>query len=361
MMKMKLNYLVCLTLVAFVFGSCVKDDENTTPVEPRESFIINYGNYTGSKSTITSFDKETGQASNYIYENVNGVAMTSNVQHACSFNSNIYFMGNAADEVFWVDAESFEQTENGISDDIVKPRYAVGKGDHLYVSCWGGDIWSDESLSYIAKVNLTTKSVEKKIALPGGPEGLAIVGNKLYAALNYDKKVAIINLDTEAISYIETPAVCSYFVKDDNGNLYVSLVSTYSDPSTETGLGYITTSNDQLEATYQLDGISDSYVNILAHNNDFSKIYVMTSAYDANWNLSGAIAVFDVTTKSFEDENLVEGVSGMNGLSYFNDKVFCFVAESVTANGKAVMYEPDGTIAGEFETGISPFMLMTAK
>lgn len=325
------------------------------------SYIVNYGSYSGDKGTISAYNKYTDEMTNGFYKAINGVDLISNVQYAYQFNDKVYMLGNNADQLFWVDSRTFEQTENAINTDIVKPRYCAGKDDYLYVSCWGGDIWADESLSYIAKVNLSTNSVEKKIALPGGPEGLAIANDKLYAALNYKDSVAVISLNDETVAYIETPAVTSYFVKDDNNNLYVSLISTYSDFSASTGLGYINTSNDQIEAIYQLDGVSTSYVNILSPNADLSKLYVMTSAYDANWNLSGAIAVFDVASKSFDSNMLLEGVSGLNGIGYDDDKVYCFVAESVTGNGKAISYSTEGTKLNEYETGIAPFMLLTAK
>lgn len=360
-MKNQLKISVLLAVLAVTVLSCQQTKVTPEKTEPTVSYIINYGSFSGDKSTVTAYNKETQTATNGFYESVNGVSMVSNVQHACHYNNSIYFMGNSSDQIFWVNDESFEQSENSITTDIVKPRYCVAAGNYLYVSCWGGDIWTDESLSYIAKVNVTTKSVEKKISLAGGPEGLAIANNKLYAALNYKDSVAVIDLASEAISFIETPAVTSYFTTDKNDNLYVSLVSTYSDFSENTGLGYINTKTDQLEATYKLDGVSTSYVNILAPNSDFSKIYVMTSAYDANWNLTGAVSVFDVASKSFESENFVEGIVGLNGVAYYNNQVFCFVAESVTANGKAQIYNTDGTLSGEIETGIAPFMLLTAK
>jgi len=350
-----------LAFTATVFVSCNNDDVIPEPLEPAVSYIINYGSYSGDKSTVTSFSKETNEVITDFYNNVNGVSMVSNVQHACSFNNKIYFTGNSSDQVFWVDDSSFKQTENAITKDIVKPRYGVGSGNYLYVSCWGGDIWIDESTSYIAKINLTTKVVEKKIALPGGPEGLAIAKNKLYAALNYKDSIAVIDLSNETVSYIVTPAVTSYFAKDKNENLYVSLVSTYSDYSEKTGIGFINTASNKLEATYDLAGVSNSYVNILAPNNDFSKLYVMTSAYDENWNITGAVATFDVAAKSFETKNFVEGVAGLNGVAYYNDNVFCFVAESVTGNGKVKIYSADGLSVDQFETGISPFMLLTVN
>lgn len=342
-------------------GQASKSVGSQINVEADLAYIVNYGSYSGDKSTITSYNKYDNEFVNGFYKTINGVDMVSNVQHSLSYEGNIYFMNNNSDGISWVDAKTFEQTENAISTDIVKPRYAVANGNYLYVSCWGGDIWTDETLSYIAKVNLTSKSVEEKIALEGGPEGLAIANNKLYAALNYKDSVAVMDLSSEEFSYIKTPAVTSYFIKDKSENLYVSLVSTYSDPSSTTGLSYINTSTDVLDATYDFPGVSTSYVNILTANDDFSKLYVMTSAYDANWNLSGAVAVFDVATKEFELNNIVEGVLGLNGIAYYNDKVFTFVSESTTSNGKAVVYNTDGTKDSEFETGISPFMLLTVE
>ncbi|HSH20731.1 MAG TPA: hypothetical protein VLA03_09775, partial [Draconibacterium sp.] len=130
-MKNKIKIFMLLAFTANVFVSCNDDDEIPEPTEPVVSYIINYGSYTGDKSTVTAFDKETGEVTNNFYDEVNGVPMVSNVQHACSFNGKIYFMGNSSDQVFWVDGTSFEQTDNAIVNDIVKPRYGAGKGNYL--------------------------------------------------------------------------------------------------------------------------------------------------------------------------------------------------------------------------------------
>ncbi|MCW3807238.1 PKD domain-containing protein [Plebeiibacterium marinum] len=321
-------------------------------------YVINYGGYSGEKTTISLYDKITDEIVNGYYTMVNGAHMVSNAQYAYNYKGSVYFMGNNVDQIYSVDANSFKQTSNGITDGIIKPRYCVGNEDVLYVSCWGGDIWTDESLSYIAKIDLNTKAVEK-IDLAGGPEGLAIANGKLYAALNYEAKIAVIDLATEAISYIEAPAVSSYFVKDAENNLYVSLVSTYSDYSDQDGIGYINTTTDEM-VTYGLTGVSNSYVNILQPNKDFSKLYVMTSAYDVNWNLSGAVAVFDIASKTFENANFVEGVSGLNGLGVnsLTDNVYCFVSPSTTQAGKVVVYDSEGVKVKEVNAGIAPMMMM---
>jgi len=361
-MKTKILLMLALGITLF-FQSC-KDDTTVTPTEKGENYIINYGSYSGDKGSVSAYDTEKDTVTNKFYEGVNGVAMTSNPQYARQVNDKIYFMGNNVDQIFWVDAKTFEQTSNGVtSTDLVKPRYCVEDGNMLYVSCWGGDIWTDESLSYITKFNLTTKKVEGKIALPGGPEGLAIVNGKLYAALNYKDSVAVINLSDESIGYIVTPAVSSYFVKDDNDNLYVSLISTYSDFSTKTGIGYINTSVDKLEKIYEKENVSSSYVNIMAFNKDKSKLYVMASAYDANWQLIGTVEEFDVAGGSFAASPVVSDILGLNGIAIDpeSDNIICFVSESTTASGAMRTYSPAGKLIKEYKTGISPFILLSTK
>ena len=130
--------------------------------------------------------------------------------------------------------------------------------------------------SYIAVFNIKTNTVEKTIGLPGGPEGLEIARGKLFAALNYKDSVAVINLGNEKVSYIETPAVTSYFLKDDKENLYVTLVSTVTDFSTETGIGYINTSSERLAETFPIENVSSAYGSVIQVNADFSKIYIIT-------------------------------------------------------------------------------------
>jgi uncharacterized protein YpmB len=350
-----------LALVA-CFASC-KKDEVVPEIYYGSNYIINYGSYSGDKGEISVLNVKDTSVSNSYYKSINDVDLVSNIQYAYNTNGKIYFMGNNADQVFYVDEKTFEQTANGISGtDLIKPRYCVATDNMMFVSCWGGDVWDDPNLSFITCIDLNTNTVVDKISLPGGPEGLAISNGKLYAALNYEKKIAVINLSNKAISYINAPAVSSYFVKDKNNNLYVSLVSTYSTTADQEGIGYINTQTDAM-TVYELSGVSTSYVNILGLNKDQSKLYVMTSAYDINWDLSGAISVFDTQSKTFSSTKLVSGITGLNGFSVNqqNDDIYYFVSESSTANGKMVAIKSDGTLMKEFETGISPFMMLTVN
>lgn len=340
----------------------VKDSIKKVVTVSEFSYIVNYGGYSGEKSTISLYDKVNDEITNGYYTLSNGTHMISNAQYAYNYMNKVFFMGNNLDQIYHVDANSFKQTSNGITEGVIKPRNCVGVDGILYVSCWGGTVWNDNSLSYIAKVDVATDAVIGKIALPGGPEGIAYANGKIYAALNYDKKIAVIDVATEAISYIETGASTSYFVKDNEDNLYVSIVSTYSNPTDQDGLGYINTSTDEF-TRYPFAGVSSAYVNIMAANNDLSKIYLMTSAYDANWNLTGALAVFDTASKTFESNNFVEGILGINGVSVnsLSGNINVFVSPSSSQAGSVRVYKNDGTFVKELASGIAPMMMFDIK
>jgi len=349
-----------------VLSSC----EDVEKVDPYPSevvegcYVANYGNFGKGGASISKYDYTTGVLNNDYYKTQNnGMELLSNIQYAYSYNDQVYLMGSSPDAVIAVDP-LFVQTKNGVTDSIAKPRACVANGDYLYISCWGANPdWSKMADSYIAVYNIKKQMVEKTIALPGGPEGLEIANGKLYAALNFTEKVAVINLKTEAITYIITPAVTSYFLKDNTGNLYVSLLSTYSNPSSSTGLGYINTSSDKLTSTFPLENVSTEYASIMAFNNDKSKIYVAAAAYDANWVIVGGINTFDVSTGKFESNSLVSGISGLKGLTVNpeNGNIYLFTGETVTGAGMMKIYKPSGEFVKQETVGASPTMAVFLK
>ncbi len=360
-MKKFLSYFSILFFVLTMFSSCDKNDEPNpySSDKVKGCYIVNYGSYGKGGASISKYDYATGTMTNNYYKTQNsGLELLSNIQYVYKFNDQIFMTGNAPDQLITVDP-LFVQAQNGVTDKFEKPRTCVASGDYLYVSCWGANPdYAAMANSYIAKYNIKTRTVEKKISLPGGSEGLEISNGKLYAALNYKKAVAVINLSTEAVTYIETPAVTSYFVKDKTGNLYVSLVNSYSTPSQTTGLGYINTTTDKLTATYPLANVSTEYASIMTTNNDYSKLYVITSQYDANWNLSGAVSVFDMAIKTFSTQSQISSISGLKGINV-NPKdgnLYLFTGESVTGAGLLKIYKPTGEFVKQESVGASPAM-----
>jgi len=350
-----------LLFAAVLFNSC---DRTTIPDDPFPSekiegcYVVNYGSYGKGGATISMYDYKTDKMSNSFYQSQNnGNELLSNIQFAYYYEDSVFLIGNSTDQLITVNP-FIEQSLNGVTTDIANPRFCVADGDFLYISCLGENPdWIIMPDTYIAKYNIVTRKVEKKIMVPGGPEGLEIANGKLYVALNYKNRIAVIDLNSEVVSEIVVPAVSSYSVKDTDGNLYFTQLSTYNNSSTETGIGFINTSTDILEATYSLENVSTSYGSMIQANSDFSKIYVITSAYDASWNLTGAVSQFNVATKSFESENPISNISGISGMAVntnSNNDIYVFSAQSTTGAGMMKIYSATGDFEKEYSVGAFP-------
>ncbi len=360
-MKKLLKLLPFFLAAIALFGSCSdsNDDDELYPSElTHGAYIVNYGGYESATSSITKFDYDADELTEFYYQLQNNYAtITSAPQFAYEYEDRIYLMNNAPDNVIVVDPLFVAQ--DTITTSIVKPRSCVGYGDYLYISCWGGNVWTDQSVSYLVKYNVVTKEVEETISLPGGPEGLQIANGKLYAAMNYKQAIAVMDLDTEEFSYITTPAVSTTLIKDNNGNLYVALISSYTFASTQTGLGYINTSTDEL-TVYDLDNVSTAYAAIICLSKDQAEVYVAAAGYDANWNLVGGIKVFDVASGSFQSTDLVSDVTGINGVSVNpeNGDIYVFVSNGSTTKGAMQIFDADGTYVETKTVGAAPAMAL---
>ncbi|NQU86167.1 MAG: hypothetical protein HQ541_10445 [Mariniphaga sp.] len=355
----RINVLIVFILL-FVFLSSCKNDlfENPFPSEiVKGCYVVNYGNFGSGGASISKYDYETSEMSNFFYQaQNNGLELLSNIQYTYFYNDSIFLIANEPDQLIVVNP-LFKQTQNGVSENLAKPRYCIASGNYLYISCWGENPdWSIMPDSHIAKYNISSGLVEKTIPLPGGPEGLEVVGKYLYAALNYKDSVAVIDFNNEQVSYIETPSVTSYFVKDKQNNLYVTLLSTYANYSDQTGIGFINTTTNILEEIYNLDNVSSGYGSIMKANASLSKIYITTSSYDANWNLTGAVAELDIAGKTFASENIINDISGISGIAVnpFDENVYVFAAESAIGIGLMKIYSKSGNLINEYEVGSSP-------
>ncbi len=358
-MKKNLIYLTLAFAALIVFNGCNKDEiEDLFPSELVEGcYIINYGNFGNGGASISKFDYNADELTNFYYQQQNnGKELLSNIQYAYPHNDSIYLIGNAVDQLITVNP-LMVQTRNGISEQLHNPRFCIASDTYLYISCWGENPdYAEMPNSYIAQFNMQTNQLVTKIGVPGGPEGLEIAHGKLYAALNYKKGIAVIDLSNGNKSEISTPAATSYFVKDNNENLYVTLVSTFTLFSEETGIGIINTTKDQLESVFQLENVSSGYGSVIQANSDFSKIYIVTSSYDANWNLTGAVDEFAVQSKTFRNSPLINDISGISGLSVNpkNNQIYIYSATTATGAGKMGIYSPAGDFVKDYLVGAFP-------
>ncbi len=348
------NFMFFVAVIATVFVSCKKDDDVDPSKEySKVAYIVNYGSYSGSKSEISIYDTDSSSITHDAYKAANSVDFTSNIESMSIYEDIAYFMSNNGDKIDIVDAKTLVATGNPISTDITKPRYFAADGNTAYISCWGDvNDWSVMANSYIAKIDLTTKAVTK-IALPGGPEGVIVIDNNLYAALTTTKKIAVIDLSSNNVSYINTLAIPYHFVVDDDGYLWASMVSTYTVPVglDSVGLTQIDPTNNTVLANVNFSSIgSNGFIHI---SSDKKTVYVFGK--EAWPGTASTIYSIDVTSHTLSGSALISGekFNGF-GVNPENDNIYVLISPGATEKGLLKIYDSAGSLLDEEETGVSP-------
>jgi len=347
--------ILSVLFLSTVFVSCSDDDGPINPVVEydRVAYIVNYGGYGKSNGEISTYDIEKETINQDSYKVANAVDFTSNIESISIHEDVVYLMSNAGDKIDILDAKTLKAIDNPISEDITKPRHFVAEGNMAYISCWGNvDDWNVVANSYIAKIDLTTREITK-IALPGAPEGLIIVNNKLYTGLCTTNKVAVIDLSTDAISFIEVPAVPQQFVIDHNGTIWVSLVSKYSTPFTEDKLGVaaINPATDEVvsEVNFPKMG-SNGFIHISSNK---ETIYALGA--EAWPGTTTSIYTIDVDAKVLSSDAVLSGenFNGFN-LNPENNDIYLLIRPNSKEAGTLKVYTSNAVLLSEKETGISP-------
>jgi len=355
--NMKTLCMITCTMLLVFFTSCEEDDNSSDKTKTdgiSNIYIVNYGSYSGAKSTISIFNNSKDTVINEAYKSANGTAYSSNIESFSIYEGKGYLMGNNGDKIDIIDIKTLKQTANPVSDSIIKPRQFTAQGNNGYISCWGNvQNWDTVNTSYIAVMDLESQSVTQNIALPGGPEDVMIKNDKLYAALEYREKIAVIDLTDYSVSYIRTPAVAQRIVEGVGGNIWVSLVSTYSDPSPadSIGLACIDVASDQIIDKISFSGIgSNGY---LATNKAKDSIYVMGK--EPYPSTTSNVYVVDINNKTLSSEPVVSG-ENYNGIGFNKESgnLYVLVSPGAEQNGLLHVYGTDGSLINDYEAGIAP-------
>lgn len=370
--------LITLLSVGVLLTACRKDEtvtptQQTTPTDTSKTpvadtskptvkkdstliYIVNYGSYGTVKGEISRYNDSTKKLYNGLIASANGATFSSNIQSIATYNGVMYCMSNSADKIDVLDAKTLKTVASPISGTITKPRYFVANGNLGYVSCFGepGDAsWTTMPNSYIAVIDLKTNTYLRKIAVPNATEGMIIAEGKLFVALEYKNQIAVIDLVSEAISYIDVPALGQQFVLDKNGMLWVSMVSEYtvSFEESKRGLALIDPKTNTYKTLVNIPGISsDGY---LAINKSKDKVFVLTK--ESYPGTKSAIYSISVDAKTVSTSAVVSGESYNSfGFDTLKSRLYVLIGAG-SSNGKLQIYSENGVKEGtDIEVGVSP-------
>ncbi len=302
--------IVFLGLV-LVFNSCRKeegvvssDSKPVTHPDPniegiKGFYLLNEGPSGKNKATLDYFDYKTGDYTTNIYpeRNPGVVNELGDVGNDIQFyEDRLYVVVNGSNLIEVMDAQTAVHVG---SVTVPNCRNIAFSGDYAYVSSYAS---LDESgMGYVAKIDLESLEIKGECKVGFQPEGLQVVGSKLYVANSggyntpdYDNTLSVIDLkDFTEAKKIEVAVNMQQIILDRYGYLWISSYGDYAEIPSK---------------TYVLDTKDDSVVNVFEVPNLLmaragDALYVISSVWDNETYTSK----LDFTIVDIKEQEVLEG------------------------------------------------------
>lgn len=269
-MKTTKKILILLIVVISSFTSCQGDDPiikeeivelpSQTPTAVEGFYLLNEGNMSSNKASLDYYDYKTGVYKRNIYSQANpeatlGLGDVGN--DIAVYGSKIYAVINNSNKVEVMDAKTTKRLK---VIDIKNGRYVTFGNGKVYVSSYDGEIGLDNNTpnGFVAEIDTTSLNIGRKVKVGRQPEGLAVVGQKLYVAnsggynpSNYERTVSVIDLKTfTKTKDIDVAINLNRLKVDSDGDIYVSSRGDYY--SIASKLFVIDTKTDLVKKTFDI-------------------------------------------------------------------------------------------------------------
>ncbi|SDC13211.1 DUF5074 domain-containing protein [Williamwhitmania taraxaci] len=345
-MKIRNIFSIALVGASLLFSACEKDESSgpKLPFDLTQGMIItNEGNFGSANASISIYHAAGDSITSDVFFKANNRVLGDALQSMTFTTNNAYFVLNGSSKIEVVEKSSCKEVAT--IENLGGPRYMVTYGTKGYVSTWDNN--------EVVVIDLNSNAVTKKISVGSGPEGLVVVGSKLFVANSGGwgsaKTVSVIDLKTDAV--VETINVADSprgFVVDKNNDVWVLCVGA---------VDWLNSANTTTSAlckinptTYNVTTINISttyHPTQLRTNNAGDQLY-----YGAGYGVQGIFKMSingTIPTAPFIDVEVygfaIDPASGV---------VYGMQAPSFTAAGKMLRYDLAGKLVKEYTVGIGP-------
>ncbi len=356
-MNITTKLMFTLALVAgLFFSSCKKEstdeEDQTPPVEEKgysEGVLIsNEGAFGAGNGSISYFNIENKTVTNNLFKTINNFALGDVVQSVYRGKTNTYTCVNASNKLEVVNSITFKSIATIAN--VPQPRYAVESNGKLYVSCWGNG-------GQIKIIDASTNTIVDSVMVGSGPEGIAIISNKLYVANSggyaADSTLSVVDLTDNTVSTIQLDAQNpAALVIDKDNNLWVLAKGGVIYDANWNPIGHnpsklvsINTSTNVINKT--IDLFSDKHPSRMDISNNNETIY-----YGSGYGFDGIFKI-NYTDNTAPTTAFIAGSYYGFMTNKTNDNIFALEASGGT-NGKLIRFTSNGDKIDEFEVGIFP-------
>ncbi len=222
-------------MMAVSFMACNNDDDPTPGLTPGTAkttgvYILNSGKMGSNNSTLDYYDPETKELTTKVFSTINGRGLGDTANDMLIYGSKMYVAVNASATIEVMDLSGKSLATISPKDDAgipEQPRMLESYNGKVYVTLFNG---------YLACIDTTSLTIEKKVKAGIGPEGVRACKDKLYVASSggwSDRDSSLLIIDpvtftvtTDTVNVILNPQV---MCKDSEGDLYVVSWGDYGD------------------------------------------------------------------------------------------------------------------------------------
>ncbi len=333
-------------VTVLLFSSC--DTGNGGDEIPKKTgvLILNEGNFGSGNGSISFYDEKSMTITNNVVQSANGGSeIGATVQSIYQHDGVGYIVCNGPDKIEFINMDDFSYLANPETN-LSQPRYMTVVGNKGYITCWGPWDFNDWTLpdSYIAVMDLNTKTIVDSLECGSAPEGIFSIGDYLYIANSFETNITVVNINDLSSSKINLASMPEQFSLDASGTIWVSVSS---------GLYGINSMSREKTDSLLVSNIDGK----IAMDGTGEKLYLLAvEPWDPNkTNSASEVRVFDTKTKTLSMTALITGEDfygiGYNGTT---NKIYVSDSKAFSGPGQIYVYDDQGVKLDEQITSVGP-------
>tara|TARA_B110000858_G_scaffold44857_1_gene51415 strand:- start:345 stop:1370 length:1026 start_codon:yes stop_codon:yes gene_type:complete len=336
-MKKSIDFLL-FGIFIIILSGCVKlnPEENSNNVSINGNGLVligNEGNFQYGNSSLSSYNKNSGEISSNIYQSINQ-SLLGDVLHSIShIDHQLFLVVNNSGKIVVINDETFEYEYQ--IDNLLSPRKIIKVNNSKYYIT---DLYSKSIYIYDAYQNTTSE-----ISVNGWCEDILMQNGKVYVCNVANNLIYVINSNDDtimdSISVGQNPVSIKEDIKGDLWVLCQGSVSNNEDPS----ISIIETQTLQVIKNFNLESNQNypSSMNIFKNEVFFinKHVYKISSIEDTVQEI-----IWENTGNTFYNLSI----------DPYNKDIYITDAKDYVQNGSLLIIDSIGNLKDEVITGIIP-------
>ena len=336
-MKKSIDFLL-FGIFIIILSGCVKlnPEENSNNVSINGNGLVligNEGNFQYGNSSLSSYNKNSGEISSNIYQSINQ-SLLGDVLHSIShIDHQLFLVVNNSGKIVVINDETFEYEYQ--IDNLLSPRKIIKVNNSKYYIT---DLYSKSIYIYNAYQNTTSE-----IPVNGWCEDILMQNGKVYVCNVANNLIYVINSNDDtimdSISVGQNPVSIKEDIKGDLWVLCQGSISNNEDPS----ISIIKTQTLQVIKNFNLESNQNypSSMNIFKNEVFFinKHVYKISSIEDTVQEI-----IWENTGNTFYNLSI----------DPYNKDIYITDAKDYVQNGSLLIIDSIGNLKDEVITGIIP-------